>query len=49
MKGRARLNKYELLLDSLKEYIENRDEEILIKGYDLNKMKGLIAKAEHEA
>lgn len=49
MKGRSRLSKYELLLESLSEYIHNFDDEILIKGYDLNKMKGIIEKAEHEA
>lgn len=48
MKGRARLNKYELLLESLTEYIHYIDDEILIKGYDLAKIKGIIDKAEYE-
>lgn len=42
------MDKYELLLDSLTEYIHNIDDEILMKGYDLNKIKGIIKKAERE-
>lgn len=48
MKGRTRLNKYELLLESLTEYIHNIDDEILMRGYDLSKLKGIIEKAENE-
>jgi hypothetical protein len=46
LKGRARLNKYELLLDSLTEYIHKFDDEILIRGYDLTQLKGIIEEAE---
>ena len=49
LKGRSRLDKYELLLENFTEYIHNFDDEILIRGYDLNKMKGIIEKAENEA
>lgn len=49
LKGRVRLNKYDLLLDSFTEYIHNIDDEILIRGYDLTKLKGLIEKAKNEA
>lgn len=48
MKGRSRLDKYELLLDRLSEYIHNFDDEILIRGYDLTKIQGIIEKAERE-
>ena len=49
MKGRSRLDKYELLLNEMSEYIHNFDDEILIRGYDLTKIQGIIEKAEHEA
>ena len=43
------MDKYEELLDNFMEFIEEIDDEILIRGYDLTKLQDNLEKAEHEA
>ena len=41
--------KYEEFLEDFMEFIEEIDNEILIRGYDLTKLQDNLEKAEHEA
>ena len=43
------LIKYEEFLEDFMEFIEEIDNEILIRGYDLTKLQDSLEKAEHEA
>lgn len=43
------MDKYEDLLDNFMALIEEIDDEILIRGYDLTKLQDNLEKAEHEA
>lgn len=43
------LDKYEELLENFMDLMEDIDDEILIRGYDLSKLQDNLKKAEHEA
>lgn len=43
------LNKYEELLEDFMVFIDEIDDDILLRGYDLTKLEENLKKAEHEA
>ena len=43
------LNKYEELLEDFMEFIDEIDDEVLLKGYDLTKLEENLKKAKNEA
>lgn len=43
------MNKYEELLEDFMEFIEEIEDEILLRGYDLTKLEENLKKATNEA